>query len=134
MKKCSTCNREFDDSVTFCSSCGQRLANSDPQPQAPIPPVEVVYNQPAFTPNTPTDPQEPVTLGEWMVLLVQLIPCVGWLIYLIIMLTWIFGDQVKPSKRTFAKATLIIWGASIGLLLIVYLVSFSIGLSLFDYR
>lgn len=132
MKKCSNCNREFDDGVTFCSSCGQRLADSQAQPQTPAMPAEAGYSQTAAAPNTSNASQEPVTLGEWMVLLVQLIPCVGWLVYLIIMLTWIFGENVKPSKRTFAKANLIIWGACIALGLLVYLFAIIVGISLYD--
>lgn len=123
MRKCNNCNRDFDDSVDFCPTCGARLGDGaqanaafeQPQAQAPIP-------QPVPAPR-PVN-QEPVTVGEWMVLLVNLIPCVGPLVYFIIMLVWAFGDNVKPSKKTFGKANLIICLVYLGICVIIFYISF----------
>ena len=65
-----------------------------------------------------------------MVLLVNLIPCVGPLVYFIIMLVWAFSDNTKPSKKTFGKANLIIYLVAIGIGVIFFLFSMIIGFSI----
>ncbi|HIV03352.1 MAG TPA: hypothetical protein IAC74_07230 [Candidatus Aphodoplasma excrementigallinarum] len=137
MRKCNNCNREFDDSVDFCPTCGARLgdgpvafdqqaaaAQIQPDQQAAQPPVP----QPA--PAARPANSDPVTVGEWMVMLVNLIPCVGPIIYFIIMLVWAFGDNTKPSKKSFAKANLIIYLVAIGIIVLIVLFSMIVGVSI----
>ncbi len=127
MKKCFNCNKEFDNGIDFCPSCGSRLSEND---------ATVVANEPA--PAVAPAPQpavnqvnnEPVSIGEWMVMLVQFIPCVGWLVWLIVLLVWAFGDNVKQSKKTFAKANLIVMLAVLILVILFYAVIIGAGLSL----
>ncbi len=35
MKKCSTCNQEYDDSKLFCPVCGEQLTDVTPTPTPP---------------------------------------------------------------------------------------------------
>ena len=121
MRKCNNCNREFDDSVDFCPTCGARLgdgpsafeqqaaaAQIQPDQQAAQPPVP----QPA--PTVRPANSDPVTVGEWMV----------------IMLVWAFGDNTKPSKKSFAKANLIIYLVAIGIIVLICLFSMIVGVSI----
>lgn len=138
MRKCNNCNRDFDDSVDFCPTCGARLGDGaqanaafeqpSATPQFEQPQAQVPIPQPVPAPR-PVN-QEPVTVGEWMVLLVNLIPCVGPLVYFIIMLVWAFGDNTKPSKKTFGKANLIIYLVSIGIGVIFFLFAMIFSFSL----
>ncbi len=123
MKKCFKCEREFDDDVQFCPGCGTRLDEVQAG-QA----LEIKENDNDKKKNTNN---EPVSVLEWMVMLVNIIPFVGQLIYFIIMLVWAFSDTTKPSKKTFAKATLIIYLISIAVFVAVFfiLVVGGIGLS-----
>lgn len=129
MKKCTNCNREFDNDTEFCPSCGLRLTtyNADPMPAAPPAPAAQPYQAP-FVQSQPN--AEPVTVGEWMIMLVNLIPCIGPLIYFIIMLVWAFGNDAKPSKKTFGKANLIILLVSFGIVVLSIVVITIIGVSI----
>ena len=110
MKKCFKCEREFDDDVVFCSGCGRKLD----EPEA----VQAsVCNDDEKKKNVNN---EPVSVGEWMVMLVNIIPFVGQLIYFIIMLVWAFSDTTKPSKKTFAKANLIIYLISVAVVIAAF--------------
>lgn len=128
MRRCNNCGREFDDSVIFCPSCGSKLDENifkeSSATQAPI-----YFQTPA--PNVTPAAGEPVSIGEWMVLLVNFIPCVGPIVYFIIMLVWAFGSNTKPSKNTFGKANLILYLVALGIIFIVSLFSViaSIGVS-----
>ncbi len=137
MRKCNNCNREFDDSVDFCPTCGAKLGDGPSAYEQQAAAVEVQFNQQTEQPPVPQPApaarpvnNEPVTVGEWMVLLVNLIPCVGPLVYFIIMLVWAFSDNTKPSKKTFGKANLIIYLVAIGIGVIFFLFSMIIGFSI----
>ena len=120
MKKCFKCEREFDDDVVFCSGCGTKLDEVQS-----VQALEIKEDKKKNTNN------EPVSVGEWLVMLVNIIPFIGQFIYFIIMLVWAFSDNIKPSKKTFAKATLIIYLISIAVFVAVFfiLVVGGIGLS-----
>ncbi len=70
--------------------------------------------------------EEPVTLSEWIITyLIMLIPCVN----IVMLFVWAFGKDSKPSKGNWAKASLIIWGASIIISLIFYIAMMAILLN-----
>ncbi|MBE7026332.1 MAG: zinc-ribbon domain-containing protein [Ruminococcaceae bacterium] len=121
MKKCFKCEREFDDDVQFCPGCGTKLDEVQS-----VQALEIKEDKKKNTNN------EPVSVGEWLVMLVNIIPFIGQLIYFVIMLVWAFSDNIKPSKKTFAKATLIIYAISVAILIAAFFLIFigGIGLSL----
>lgn len=148
MRRCANCNKMFSDTTDFCPICGSQLPppesdassmgqDSYSQPNSYSAP-NTTYSQPntyaqpgAYVQTVPyTPPADPVTVGEWMILLINFIPCIGPIIYLILLFVWAFGTGVKPSKKTFAKANLIILLISVGIGIIISLISVIAGLSL----
>lgn len=118
MKVCKKCNKSFGDELSFCDVCGSALTEES-QGAAPQYRPQNVSNL------------EPVSVGEWVgIMLLPLIPCVGGLVWLILMFVWAFDDNAKASKRTYARASLII--ALIGVFIgIIALASFaSAGMTL----
>lgn len=101
---CPNCGKEVAPGTRFCESCGAKLeeqstqnsgyyaspVQSAPQPQASV------Y-------------REPVTAGGYILrYLINLIPLVGWLIYIVMLFVWA-GDKTKEeSFNNWAKAQLII--------------------------
>ncbi len=142
MKKCTNCNKEYDEGTEFCPTCGLRLVSGEaeqsaqaapqytPPVQQPVLPAQNFYAVPQMQPQAQAS--DPVTVGEWMIMLVNFIPCVGSLIFFIIMLIWAFGSNVKPSKQTYAKASLIIWLVSLGLVLFFWVILGVLGASFID--
>ena len=50
----------------------------------------------------------PMTLGNWMIIyLLPFIPMVGMVLFLVVLFTWGFGPNVAPTKKNWARATLI---------------------------
>ena len=66
--------------------------------------------QPNYT-QKPVAPvqDEHMSVGAWVgVFCINLIPCVGSLVYIIMMFVWAFGNTPKKSLKNFAKAQLLI--------------------------
>lgn len=64
-------------------------------------------------------PEEPISVGEWLVtMLVLAIPCVN----LVMLLVWGFGSTEKRTKANFCKASLIWSGIMAALIFILYVV------------
>lgn len=63
---------------------------------------------------------QPSTLVDWIItILIKNLPLIG----LIMLFVWAFGDGTEPSKKNWAKATLI-WYAIGFVLFIVFLIMF----------
>lgn len=91
--------------------------NINQQPQQPnnqpnSPPNNQPYNQPNNQPyNQPYPPnyngpqlEPPLTLGNWIIImLLMIIPCVN----IILLFIWAFGHNVITSKKNYARAMLI---------------------------
>lgn len=76
---------------------------------------------------------EPVSIGQWVgIFCINLIPCVGGLVYIIMMFVWAFGTTAKPSLKNFAKAQLIIIGVVLVLTIIVSIIFAILGVSIFN--
>ena len=70
----------------------------------------------AYTAAPPAQPQDPVSLKEWLLaILISLIPVAG----LIMLCIWAFGDSVKPSKKQWARAMLIVQAVAIAVLAVL---------------
>lgn len=80
------------------------------------------YNQQSYQGSgySPVETEEPVAMGEWMLLLVLLnfVPCIG----TILAIVWAFGKTEKISKSNFCKAYLIIWLIKIVLSMIIFII------------
>ncbi|MDR1209633.1 MAG: zinc-ribbon domain-containing protein [Clostridiales bacterium] len=64
---------------------------------------------------------DPVTIGDWVVTyLLQMIPLVG----IILMFVWAFDSSTKPSKKNWARASLILAGVVLGLYIIAIIIGF----------
>ena len=101
---CNNCGKENFPGAVVCDVCGM------PQQAAPIPD----YAQPqapqaplVYVP--PVQGDEPVSMGTWIgIWCLNLIPCVGSLIYLIMLFVWAFGNDRRTSLKNYAKAQLLI--------------------------
>lgn len=81
---CSKCGKELPDGSTVCPACGESQAatvEKSPAPQCDV-----------------------ISLGDWIVTtLLTWIPIVGF----VMMFVWGFGGSTNPSKKNWARATLI---------------------------
>ncbi|GIK59884.1 MAG: hypothetical protein HND39_03790 [Ignavibacteriota bacterium] len=70
--------------------------------------------------NLPGSFRQEVSVGDWMItLLITALPLIG----LIMLFVWAFGDGTNPSKKNWAKATLI-WYAIWFVLVIIFFIMF----------
>lgn len=80
------------------------------------------YNQQSYQGSgySPIEKEEPVAMGEWMLLLVLLnfVPCIG----TILAIVWAFSKTEKTSKSNFCKAYLIIWLIKAALSMIFFII------------
>ena len=113
---CKICGRHIENEhANFCENCGESLRENNgfeyrepfnPTPATSAPANTVESNEISFK----------TFLG---VMLLQIIPGFGWLIYVVVLFTWAFGNKHSQTHKNFAKASLII--AVISFLASVYL-------------
>ena len=66
-------------------------------------------------------PEKPTSFLDWLGTYgIMLIPCVGWLVFIVMLFIWGFGNKASESKKNWARATLIFVGVLI-LVVIAYL-------------
>lgn len=139
---CEKCHMENADGVKFCKGCGNPLNagasamdsfnhqnNYQPQNYQQNPPYTQGYAN--YNQNNIPKKEEHMSVGGWIgVFCINLIPCVGSLIYLIMLFVWAFGGTPKKSLKTYAKAQLLIMLISVVLVVIVWLIMLSLGVSI----
>ena len=77
------------------------------------------YGQPMYQ-QTNNNLEEPVTLGEWIILfLISMVPCVN----IIMLFVWAFGSNTKTSKKNYCRASLIITAV----ILVIYFIVIAIA-------
>jgi len=80
------------------------------------------YNQSSYqgAAYTPVEQEEPVKMGEWILLLslTTFVPCVGWILAIV----WAFSKTEKKSKVNFCKAYLIVWLIQLALAMVLFIV------------
>lgn len=85
----------------------------------------MVYNSPS------SNDEEHVSTLQWIgIYALNLIPCVGPIIYIVMLFIWAFGDTKKASLKTYAKAHLIISLVMIVIIILFYGIIFA-GISNF---
>ena len=101
---CPNCGKEVAPGTRFCESCGAKLEEQSTQNSGYYASPVQSAPQPQASVN-----REPVTAGGYILrYLINLIPLVGWLIYIVMLFVWA-GDKTKEeSFNNWAKAQLII--------------------------
>jgi len=104
---CNKCNAEIPDNSLYCPHCGAYTTEQTFR-------QNTTFDASANTQYTnmyqvKSQENEPVSVGMWLgIFLINLIPCVGCLVYMILMFVWAFGNNTKKSLKNFARAQLII--------------------------
>lgn len=88
------------------------------------------YQQPNYVQNNVNNQDEHMSVLAWIgVFCLNLIPCVGNLVYIIMMFVWAFGNTPKKSLKTYARAQLLILAIVLVLFIIVLIISAIAGVS-----
>ena len=144
---CPHCNSENPEGVKFCVHCGCQMENSvsnnntnqdynqnynqnyNQSYQQSNYNQAQPYQQPVYVQQPAANTEdEHMTVGGWVgVFCINLIPCVGSLIYLIMMFVWAFGSTPKKSLKTFARAQLLIIAIVLVLVIILFVILFAVG-------
>ena len=142
---CKNCGEQMDDLALACAKCGTPVA-VQPQPQTQPP----QYQPPTYQQTTPPQYQQPfyqqpfvpqsqhddehVSMGGWIgIFCLGLIPFVGWLVYIIMLFVWAFGDTKKKTLKNFSKAILLFYAIILGLTFVGVIIAAIAGVSLADY-
>ncbi|WP_455259354.1 hypothetical protein [Ruminococcus sp.] len=89
------------------------------------------YQQPNY--NNMSNDEEHVSVLYWIgVFCINIIPCVGPIVYLVMMFVWAFGSTPKKSLKNFARAQLILSAIALGIMLIVIIISAIAGANAVD--
>lgn len=104
---CNKCNSDIPENSFFCPVCGAYTTNDFQQPNTNYDPSSATRYMNMNQVSKQDD--EPVSVGMWLgIFLINLIPCIGCLVYIILMFVWAFGNNTKKTLKNFAKAQLII--------------------------
>lgn len=138
--KCNVCGRQtVNEEANFCEYCGSSFREHMQQPINQMPPYHQgdLYNQgnpyhagsvpnmmpgvyPQSNPNL-VQPEKPTSFLNWLGTYgIMFIPFVGWLVFIVMLFIWGFGNSASTSKKNWARATLIFVGIGI-VLFIAYL-------------
>ncbi len=114
-----------------------QYSNFPNTPPAPnmfnAPPAYNPYPPNGFNNFTNSSEQEHVSVGQWLgYFAINLIPCVGPLIYLAMLFVWGFGSTPKKSLRSFARAQLIILAVAFVLYAVIFAIMLAAGVSFSD--
>ena len=105
---CKICGKEIPDDSNVCQFCGVNVRENE----------EIVD----FVKEVEKE-DEHVSMGQWLgIMALGLIPCVGTLVYTIMLFIWAFGDTKKKSLKTFSRAALIMTAISAVLVTIFFVV------------
>lgn len=84
------------------------------------------YQQPNY--NNMSNAEEHVSVLHWIgIFCLNIIPCVGPIVYIVMMFIWAFGSTPKKSLKNFARAQLILFAIALGIMLIIVIISLVTG-------
>lgn len=115
---CKICGRHIEnENANFCENCGESLReNKGFEYREPINPTPVAPTQPSSVES------DEISFKTFLgVMLLQIIPGFGFIIYVVVLFTWAFGNKRSKTHKNFAMASLIM--ALLSLLGSVYLIS-----------
>lgn len=88
------------------------------------------YQQPNY--NNMSNDEEHVSVLHWIgIFCLNIIPCVGPIVYIVMMFIWAFGSTPKKSLKNFARAQLILAAIALGLMIIMIIISAATGAAVF---
>ncbi len=141
---CEKCGKQVAENSKFCEFCGapvEKIAEAAPvaetapvQETAPVAPAApqanyAQQNQAPQTPNTQVfnnfyqQPKKPVSVAGWLGRsLIPLIPCVGSIIYFIMLFVWAGDKSREESFNNWAKAQLWVMLISVVISIITVLI------------
>lgn len=107
---CPMCGREIPNpEANYCDYCGTRLQGMEYK--------ETVETQ-AFSETKEKQPR--VSTGLFLgVMLLPMIPMIGWILYLVFLFYWAFASSVEDSRKSFARASLIYSGITLVLMIVL---------------
>jgi len=106
----NSCGRSTDnENANFCEYCGASFRENFNPGQGRT--EDSGTQGPAYTTVRTVDlnsNQEPVSFGNWLgTYLLLFIPCVGGLVFFVMLLVWALDKNAAESKRNWARATLV---------------------------
>lgn len=106
---CPMCGREImNPEANYCDYCGTRLHGMEYK--------ETV--EPQAFPET-KEKQPRVSTGLFLgVMLLPMIPMIGWILYLVFLFYWAFASSIEDSRKSFARASLIYSGITLVLVIV----------------
>lgn len=137
--KCNECGREaYSESPNFCEYCGSSFRDKDHSfGQGGVvtqKPMDYGYNQ-GIEQNVNQgidqgNNEKTISFQQWIViyailLFAPFIPVIGWVIPIVMLFVWGFANNSQPTKKNWARATLIFVLAS----LIISIIAFAVILS-----
>ena len=121
-------NNAYAPNNDFGSAPSYGAANANAAPQQPNgAPIYQTFNQ-----YQQSQPKQVVTTGQWILrMLINLIPCVGPIIYFIMLFVWMNDKTKEDTSANWAKAQLIWIAISVGIGLLAWIILFAVvGLSI----
>lgn len=117
-------NADFAPGNNFSAAPSYGANNANYASQQPTgAPVYQTFNQ--YQAN---QPKQVVTTGQWILrMLINLIPCVGPIIYFIMLFVWMNDKTKEDTSANWAKAQLIWMAISFGIVLLAYIIFFAIA-------
>ena len=114
---CKMCGRSTEnENANFCEYCGNSFRENNS--------VMTEYNSGINQTNQGAleqDKEKPVSFGNWLLsMLVPFIPVVGIFAYPVLLFVWAFSNDTPPSKKNWARATLIITLISVVIMVIFF--------------
>lgn len=118
---CNSCGRNSsNESANFCDYCGASFKG-----------MEALRKEPVHSNDGPKAMEaiekedKPISFLNWLgSMLLPMIPLVGPIVYLVMLLVWSFGSDANPSKKNWARATLLVLVISIVILLFLFTQAF----------
>lgn len=122
---CNNCGRQIqNEAANFCEYCGfsfreqtqaarpeggQNFNSKPDMQQGPVP--VSVFGQPRTAMQQPGISEKPISFLSWLgTYALLLVPYVGWLIFIIMLFVWAFGNNTPVTKKNWARVTLIFVG------------------------
>jgi ribosomal protein L37E len=106
---CKACGRKTEnENANYCEYCGTPFRENIAFKQEETAPV---YMQQSVDSNTDEkeESEKPISFGNWMgTMLLPFIPIIGFFIYPVMLFVWAFGSDTPPSKKNWARASLIV--------------------------
>lgn len=142
--KCNNCGRQSqNETANFCDYCGasfrepmQTSMNLAPREQSTPGGMTMAPNHIPFQTNVAKaanqiEKEKTVSFLNWLGTYgIMFIPFVGWLVLIVMLFIWAFDHNTAPSKKNWARATLIF--AGIMFILFIFYLIFIISTPMFQ--